>query len=171
MRATAVKSNEIVGVAGFLYPGSHVDVQATIQLPGGAGSLTQTVLQDVEVLTAGQTIEPDPQGKPQQVDVVTLLVSSEDSQKLQLASTQGTIQFVLRNGTDQTVNKELRPARLDQLVALPAKPAAPVRVRSAKPAPTQPRYVLEVIEGTKKTVHKFDEPVAKDSGSKEQGTE
>jgi len=78
---------------------------------------------------------------------------------------------VLRNGTDQTVNKELRPARLDQLVALPAKPAAPVRVRSAKPAPTQPRYVLEVIEGTKKTVHKFDEPVAKDSGSKEQGTE
>src|SRR5215470_11621958 len=57
MRATAVKSNEIVGVAGFLYPGSHVDVQTTIQLPGGAGSVTQTVLQDIEVLTAGQTIE------------------------------------------------------------------------------------------------------------------
>ena len=82
MRATAVKSNEIVGVAGFLYPGSHVDVQATIQLPANGGTLTQTVLQDVEVLTAGQTIEPDPQGKPQQVDVVTLLVSPEDSQKL-----------------------------------------------------------------------------------------
>jgi len=171
MRATAVKSNEIVGVAGFLYPGSHVDVQATIQLPGGGGSLTQTVLQDVEVLTAGQTIEPDPQGKPQQVDVVTLLVSPEDSQKLQLAGTQGTIQFVLRNGTDQTVNKELRPARLDQLVALPAKPVPPVRMRSAKPASTRPTYVLEIIQGTKKTVHKFDEPVAKDSGNKEQGTE
>src|SRR5215471_14758620 len=86
MRATAVRSNEIVGVAGFLYPGSHVDVLGTYNLPGGAGSLTQTVLQDVEVLTAGQTIEPDPQGKPQQVDVVTLLVSPDDSQKLQLAS-------------------------------------------------------------------------------------
>jgi len=166
-----VKSNEIVGVAGFLYPGSHVDVQATIQLPGGGGSLTQTVLQDVEVLTAGQTIEPDPQGKPQQVDVVTLLVSPEDSQRLQLAGTQGTIQFVLRNGTDQTVNKELRPARLDQLVALPAKPVPPARMRSAKPAYTRPTYVLEIIQGTKKTVHKFDDPVAKDSGNKEQGTE
>ncbi|HKU24669.1 MAG TPA: Flp pilus assembly protein CpaB, partial [Candidatus Sulfotelmatobacter sp.] len=104
MRATAVRSNEIVGVAGFLYPGSHVDVMATINVPGNSGNLTQTVLQDVEVLTAGQTIEPDPQGKPQQVDVVTLLLTPEDSQKLQLASTQGTIQFVLRNGTDKEVN-------------------------------------------------------------------
>src|ERR1019366_6610183 len=85
MRATAIKSNEIVGVAGFLYPGSHVDVLATINMPGNVGNLTQTVLQDVEVLTAGQTIEPDPQGKPQQVDVVTLLLTPEDSQKLQLA--------------------------------------------------------------------------------------
>jgi len=171
MRATAVKSNEIVGVAGFLYPGSHVDVQTTIQLPGGAGSVTQTVLQDVEVLTAGQTIEPDPQGKPQQVDVVTLLVSPDDSQKLQLASTQGTIQFVLRNGTDQTVNKDLHATRLDQLVSLPAKPVPPVRVKSGKPAPARPTYVLEVIEGNKKTVHKFDQAIARNSVNKEQGTE
>src|SRR5437868_8830181 len=90
MRATAVKSNEIVGVAGFLYPGSRVDVLVTYTPPtntaGASGPLTQTVLQNVEVLTAGQTIEPDPQGKPQTVNVVTLLVSPEDSQKLQLAS-------------------------------------------------------------------------------------
>jgi len=56
MRATAIRSNEIVGVAGFLYPGSHVDVLCTITLPNNAGTVTQTVLQDVEVLTAGQTI-------------------------------------------------------------------------------------------------------------------
>jgi len=129
------------------------------------------VLQDVEVLTAGQTIEPDPQGKPQQVDVVTLLVSPEDSQKLQLASTQGTIQFVLRNGTDTTVNKNLRPARLDQLVELPAKPAPVIRARASKPVAARPTYVLEVIEGTKKTVHKFDESVAKEPVAKVQGTE
>jgi pilus assembly protein CpaB len=166
MRATAVRSNEIVGVAGFLYPGSHVDVLATINQPGNAGNVTQTVLQDVEVLTAGQTIEPDPQGKAQTVDVVTLLLSPEDSQKLQLASTQGTIQFVLRNGTDKT-NVNLNPSRLDQLVA-PAKPPAPPRVRSAKRVvvAAQPTYVLEVIQGTKKTVHKFDE-----ISKKEQGTE
>src|SRR5215472_843697 len=114
MRATAVRSNEIVGVAGFLYPGSHVDVLATCNLPGQTGSVTQTVLQNVEVLTAGETIEPDPQGKPQQVNVVTLLLSPEDSQKLQLASTQGTIQFVLRNGIDKK-NLDLHPTRVDQL--------------------------------------------------------
>jgi pilus assembly protein CpaB len=169
MRATAVRSNEIVGVAGFLYPGSHVDVLATYNLPGvggPAGSLTQTVLQDVEVLTAGQTIEPDPQGKPQQVNVVTLLLSPEDSQKLQLVSTQGTIQFVLRNGTDKT-NVDLHPTHVDQLIAS-AKPPAPVATKKTgkrvAPPPSKPVYVLEVIQGTQHTVHKFGE------GEKEQGT-
>jgi pilus assembly protein CpaB len=156
MRATAIKSNEIVGVAGFLYPGSHVDVLATINMPGGAGNLTQTVLQDVEVLTAGQTIEPDPQGKPQQVDVVTLLLTPEDSQKLQLASTQGAIQFILRNGTDNTKNADLHPARLDQLVATVKPPAPAVKVGRRIPVVSRPTYVLEVIQGTKTTVHKFD---------------
>lgn len=159
MRATAVRSNEIVGVAGFLYPGSHVDVLATYNLPGTAGSLTQTVLQDVEVLTAGQTIEPDPQGKPEQVNVVTLLLSPDDSQKLQLASTQGTIQFVLRNGADKK-NVDLHPTRVDQLIAIVKPPAPVVRKSGQQHATTTPPksvYVLEVIQGTKHTVHKFDE--------------
>ena len=138
-------------------------------MPNNGGNLTQTVLQDVEVLTAGQTIEPDPQGKPQQVDVVTLLLTPEDSQKLQLASTQGTIQFVLRNGTDKDVNKNLLAARLDQIVPMP-KPPAKVRTKSGKIVAARPQYVLEVIEGTKKTVHKFDES-GNDTGKKEQGTE
>lgn len=160
MRATAVRSNEIVGVAGFLYPGSRVDVLVTYTPPtttgGSSGPLTQTVLQNVEVLTAGQTIEPDPQGKPQTVNVVTLLVSPEDSQKLQLASSQGTVQFVLRSGVDQK-NVELRPTRLDQLSGeRPAPPAAP-----GKKAPrrvevaSKPVYVLEVIQGTKRTEERF----------------
>jgi len=160
MRATAVRSNEIVGVAGFLYPGSHVDVLATYNLPGGAGPITQTVLQGVEVLTAGQTIEPDPQGKPQQVSVVTVLVSPEDSQRLQLASSQGTIQFVLRSGADRA-NVNLRPTRLDQLAAIekpPAPPSPPAR-KAAKPAAPvkgQTLYVLEMIQGTKRTIEKFE---------------
>src|SRR5205807_9330755 len=115
MRATAVRSNEIVGVAGFLYPGSHVDVLVTYTPPGaGNVPVTQTVLQDVEVLTAGQTVEPDPGGKPQTVNVVTLLLNPEDSQKLQLVSSQGAIQFVLRSGVDRK-SVELRPTRLDGL--------------------------------------------------------
>lgn len=165
MRATAVRSNEIVGVAGFLYPGSHVDVLATYNLPGMTGSVTQTVLQDVEVLTAGQTIEPDPQGKPQQVNVVTLLLSPADSQKLQLASTQGSVQFVLRNGVD-TKSVELHPTRVDELIAdaKPPQAAAPKRSRRIAVAPSGATYVLEVIQGTKSTVHKFGE------ASQEQGT-
>src|SRR5713226_5266046 len=163
MRATAIRSNEIVGVAGFLFPGSHVDVLCTINMPNNGGTITQTVLQDVEVLTAGQTIEPDPQGKPQQVDVVTLLLTPEDSQKLQLASTQGTIQFVLRNGTDKK-NVDLHPTRNDQWVAATKPPDPPKKTgKRIVASPSKPIYVLEIIQGTQHTVHKFDE------AQKEQG--
>jgi len=159
MRATAVRSNEIVGVAGFLYPGSRVDVMVTYTPPGGGsgGPVTQTVLQNVEVLTAGQTIEPDPQGKPQTVNVVTLLVSQEDSQKLQLASSQGVIQFVLRSGVDQK-NVDLHPTHLDQLAG--DKPPAPPPVAGKKmpkkiAEASKPVYIMEVIQGTKRTEEKF----------------
>jgi pilus assembly protein CpaB len=159
MRATAVRSNEIVGVAGFLFPGSHLDVLATYNPPGGSGSITQTVLQDVEVLAAGQTIEPDPQGKPQTVSVVTLLLSPEDSQRLLLTSTQGTIQFVLRSGADQK-KVAIDPTRLDQLVA-PEKPAPPPvtrrpRMLKAAPPPEPPAVSsVEVIQGSQRSVQKF----------------
>lgn len=160
MRATAVRSNEIVGVAGFLYPGSKVDVLCTFTPPGSTeGPMTHTVLQDVEVLTAGQTIEPDPTGKPQTVNVVTLLLNPEDSQKIQLASSQGNIQFVLRSGADQK-SVELKPTRLEQLAGLappPAPAAGPVK-RTARrtPPPKAPSlYVLEVIQGTKRSEEKF----------------
>ena len=157
MRATAVRSNEIVGVAGFLFPGSHVDVLATFTLPGSSGAITQTVLQDVEVLTAGQTIEPDPQGKPQAVSVVTLLLSPEDSQKLLLTSGQGAIQFVLRNGVDQK-KVEINPTRLDQLGPAAKLPVTPMRreARLTAPPPKLPQvYTLEVIRGNQLSVQKF----------------
>jgi pilus assembly protein CpaB len=160
MRAIAIRSNEIVGVAGFLYPGSKIDLLMSYTPPGGNNvPVTQTVLQNVEVLTAGQTIEPDPQGKPQSVSVVTLLLSPEDSQKLQLASGQGTIQFVLRSGADQKT-ATLRPARLDDLIpgGRPSPPvvAAPgVRHAPHKATPASPIYMMEVIQGTQRSVQKF----------------
>lgn len=157
MRATAVRSNEIVGVAGFLFPGSHVDVLATFTLPGGSSAVTQTVLQDVEVLTAGQTIEPDPQGKPQAVSVVTLLLSPEDSQKLLLTSGQGVIQFVLRSGVDQK-KLEINPTRLDQLGPSAKPPVTPMRRKAllTAPPPMLPQvYTLEVIRGTQLSIQKF----------------
>lgn len=153
MRAIAVRSNEISGVGGFLYPGSHVDCMLTFTPPGGKIPETRTVLQNVEVLAAGQTIEPDPQGKPQKVNVVTVLLTPQDSQKLQLASAQGNIQFVLRSGAD-TAQANLPPTNLDDLFGI--KQPQPVAAK-VKRTPRQPKpmYMLEVIQGTKRSEEKF----------------
>jgi pilus assembly protein CpaB len=132
-----------------------VDVLVTFTPPGGNMPATQTVLQNVQVLTAGQTIEPDPQGKPHTVNVVTVLVTPENSQRLQLASAQGNIQFVLRSGADQK-QAEIRPTRLDQLFPSD-KPVLVARaVKRTHAAPPAPMYMLEVIQGTKRSVQKFD---------------
>ena len=166
MRATSVRSNEIVGVAGFLFPGSHVDVLATFR-PTSANEepLTQTILQDVEVITAGQKIQPDPQGKPETVNVVTLLLSPEDSEKLLLATSQATIHFVLRNGADRE-KVDTKPVRLAELVS-GGKKKAPVeeekrpRKRMARaekpPSPKPPDfYTVEIIHGDKRTEETFE---------------
>lgn len=162
MRATSVRSNEIMGVAGFLFPGSHVDVLATFRLVGSDSPITQTVLQDVEVLTAGQRMQPDPEGKPQTVTVVTLLLNPVDSEKLLLASTQATIQFVLRSGADKE-RIDTKPVSMDELFAGLKKPPAPApaapRVRREAPKTAQKPpdfYTVEVIHGDKKSVEKFE---------------
>jgi len=163
MRATSVRSNEIMGVAGFLFPGSHVDVLATLRPVGSDSPITQTVLQDVEVLTAGQRIQPDPEGKPQTVTVVTLLLNPLDSEKLLLASTQATIQFVLRSGADKE-RPETKPVSMDELISGMRKPPVPApaagsRFRREAPrvAPKPPDiYTVEVIHGDKRSVEKFE---------------
>lgn len=156
MRAIAVRSNEISGVGGFLYPGSHVDCLVTFTPPGSKTPQTQTVLQNVEVLAAGQTIEPDPQGKPQKVNVVTVLLAPQDAQRLQLASGQGNIQFVLRSGADQT-QASLQPTRLDEIFGGERPPVVTKAVKHAPHQAPPPMYMLEVIQGTKKTEEKFQE--------------
>lgn len=161
MRATSVRSNEVVGVAGFLYPGSHVDVLGTFTVTGSSDPITATLLQNVEVLTAGTQIEPDPAGKPQSVNVVTLLLSPEDSQKLLMASTRSTIQFVLRNGADNG-KEPVKPTRLDELVA-GSKPPAPAQAPGHHAAtgkvvihPSQPPvYIVEIIQGQTRKEEKF----------------
>lgn len=158
MRAISIRSNDVVGVAGFLYPGSHVDVLLTFRPDGDAAPLTQTILQDVDVLTAGQTLEPDPKGRPQTVNVVTLLLSPRDAQKLVLATQQGSVQFVLRNGADQN-KPEQKPVLASQLMADVAPPAPRPHVAAAVAPPKAPRppefYTVETIAGEKHTVEKF----------------
>jgi pilus assembly protein CpaB len=156
MRATSVKSDEIVGVAGFLFPGSHVDVMVTFRSDGLPTPATQIVLQDVEILTVGQKTQPDPQGKPESVNVVTLLLTPQDSQKLVLASTQGSIQFVLRNGADHT-QVEATPVQVAQLAGVQhAAVTPPAAVMPARRLPMKQMDVVETILGDKRTTRSFE---------------
>ena len=155
MRAVSVSSNAVVGVAGFLYPGSHVDVLVTYRPPDQQNPITQTVLQNVEVLSAGQKIEADPRGNPETVNVVTLLLNPIDSEKLVLATSQGSIHFVLRNGVD-TASTTTPGVSVSELMTGKPKPKPVVRVAKVAKAPNF--YVVETISGTKKSTEKFEEP-------------
>jgi pilus assembly protein CpaB len=146
MRAISLKSDEIVGVAGFLLPGTHVDVLVTMHPANSPDPVTATVLQNVQILATGQKTEPDPEGKPTTATVVTLLVKPEDAQRVDLASTQGIVHFILRNGSDHEEFKG--PAALfSQLSGLPtdvpaAKPVRrPLQLVVAKP------YSVETFMG------------------------
>jgi len=152
MRATAVRSNEVVGVAGFLFPGSRVDVLVTYHSEQTSATATQIVVQDVEVLTAGQNVEPDPQGKPQTVSVVTLLLSPHDTQKVVLASTQGTIQFVLRNGADRG-HVASTPVAMAELAGQDAPAAKPARTSVSSSA--HHSYSVETVVGDKRQTINF----------------
>src|SRR5687767_1539318 len=104
MRAVSVRVNEVIGVAGYVLPGTRVDVVATASPnQSQADTTSKVILSNVQVLTAGTRMEQDQEkGKPMQVTVVTLLVNPEQSERLALASTEGKIQLALRNPLDQT---------------------------------------------------------------------
>src|SRR5271166_4392014 len=108
MRASAVRVDEVVGVAGFVIPGMRVDVLVSGNPPGptnSQGVQTQTLLQNIQVLSAGTDIQKDAEGKPQQVQVVNLLVTPEQAETLSLASNTLKIQLVLRNPLDTQMAK------------------------------------------------------------------
>jgi pilus assembly protein CpaB len=100
MRAVSVRVNEVVSVAGFVTPGTRVDVLLTGTPGAGGDQETTTVLQNVAVLASGHTLERTSTGEAQNTAVITLLVSPDDAQRLTLASTQGHIQLALRNPLD-----------------------------------------------------------------------
>jgi pilus assembly protein CpaB len=159
MRAVSVRVNEVVAVAGFVTPGTRVDVLLTGNTPGVAEALTTTVLENVEVLAAGQKLQRSAQGEPQTVPVITLLVSPEDTQKLIMASNEGRIQLSLRNPLD-TSEENLAVLRDSSLYRMggPAVDPKPTRsrVRRVAAAPKPPSmYVVEMIKGDKRDEAKF----------------
>jgi pilus assembly protein CpaB len=163
MRAAAVKVDEVVGVAGFVTPGMRVDVLISGNPPGpvdpAQGPKVKTLFQNVQVLSAGTDIQRDSEGKPQQVQVVNLLVTPQQAELLSLASTQTHIQLVLRNPLDTQV-AEVPGSALMHLYADPnakpvVKPAALPR-RVTKTLPQSRLYLIEVFNGSKRTEEKFE---------------
>lgn len=173
MRAVAVRVNDLVGVSGFVLPGMRVDVIIAGSPPGGSGAATgtmsKTILQNIEVLSAGPKFQRDAEGKPISVPVVNLLVTPEQAEALTLASNEMRIQLVLRNPLDKGVAKTpgtdianlfsgSEPVHTTQAAPHVARTAVrtyrPVTAK-AHPAPADP-ILVEVISGTKRTELKFD---------------
>ena len=102
LRAVSVRVNEVIGVSGYVLPGTHVDVVATVSpTDRRTDTTTKVILTNVQVLAAGTKIERDTErGKPIAVNVVTLLVNPEESERLTLAANEGKIQLALRNPLD-----------------------------------------------------------------------
>ena len=160
MRAMSVRVNEVVSVAGFVLPGTRVDVLLT-GTPGGNGDQqTTTVLENVAVIAVGPHLERNSSGEPQSSPVITLLVSPDDSQRLTLASTEGRIQLVLRNPLD-TRQQDLNSVSTGSLyrrgsAPIPVAVTKPRPKRTAVEAPPAPTvYSIEVIRGNKKDEQKF----------------
>ena len=160
MRAIAVKVNEVVGVAGFVVPGAHVDVVATVDLKGD--TTTRTVVSNLQVLASGTRYDQQEakDGKPIPTTVVTLLATPEDAERVTLASTDGKLLLVLRNPLD-IAPTSTPGVHLASLMGPPAQPpiekaykgrrmvvAAPVPPPPPSPPPP---YTVETIRGAKRT--------------------
>ncbi len=170
-RAVALRVDEVVGLAGFVSPGMRVDVLVAGNPPGEQnrlGTLSRTVLQNIEVLSAGQKIEKTADGKPEAAQVVNLLVTPDQAEVLNLASIETKVQLVLRNplDTQEEITQgasiaglfggliQQRPAGSGLPSPLPLRRVvSPVSIRRDVDVTT-----VEVFTGTKKTEQKFETP-------------
>jgi pilus assembly protein CpaB len=174
MRAVAVRVNDIVGVAGFIGPGTKVDVLIAGVPPGQQapnGPKVKTLLQNIQILSAGQNIQKDAEGKPVVVPNVNMLVTPEQAEILSLASNETRIQLILRNPLDTESSKtngvavsalfgDAKPpaaaaaprARVVAALVKPPAPAAPPKVV------VLPVYQIEVFNGPQRSEAKFAHP-------------
>jgi|ERR1700728_618865 len=167
MRAVSVRVNEVVSVAGFVGPGTRVDVLLTGTPNGSGESQTTTVLQNVAVIASGHTLERSASGEPQNTPVITLLASPEDAERLTLASMEGKIQLSLRNPLD-THSDPVDPANAKGLykgstpvAVAPRVHIHPVTQKTPTPPPSSVISV-DVYKGDKKTVVPLPEQNADD---------
>lgn len=157
-RAAAVKVDEVVGVAGFVTPGMHVDVLASGNPPGmpnsTQGTVTKTLLQNIEVLSAGTDIQKDAEGKPKQVQVVNLLVNPDQAELLSLAGNETKIQLVLRNPLDTQIAKPPETS-MAQLFSDGNAPLPRSTSTGRRRVQHSDVYLVQVINGSKQSESKF----------------
>lgn len=173
MRAFAVHVNEVMGVAGFAVAGMHVDILVSGTPPGaadGVGAVAKTLLQNIQILSAGQNYQKDAEGKPVIVQVVNLLVTPGQAELMNLATDQK-IQLVLRNPVDQEIVNTPgasaaslfqggagRMPRLAAPVGPPPPPRMPEMSPVAEPLHAAARPVtVEVFSGSKRTESSFQD--------------
>lgn len=162
MRAVSVKVNEVVGVAGFVVPGTHVDVMVTLRREQERDSITRVVVSDVQVLTAGTRYDQEKarDGQPIPTSVVTLLVTPQDAERVALAASEGTVMLTLRNPMDRkrTETTGIRTAGLLGQAPAPqpiVKTVANRRIATPAPVPVAaaaPKiYTVEAIRAAKRS--------------------
>lgn len=157
MRAVSIRVTEVVSVAGFVTPGTRVDVLLTGNPDGSGDQETTTVLQNVAVLASGQKLERNSNGEAQNTAVITLLVSPDDAERLTLASSQGHIQLALRNPLD-TKQDDVASQNSKGLYKNGVPVPTPVRMpvhhvitpKAAPPPPASTGVSVEVYQGEKK---------------------
>jgi len=133
MRAVAVRVNDVVGVAGFIVPGSRVDIILSGSPTSGNIEMAKVILENIQVLAAGQNVASDDNGRPMNVQVVTLLATPEQSEALALAGIDGRIQLALRNPLDLE-EKKPNAIRKEHLYMGVSGSGTPILA----PAPAQP---------------------------------
>lgn len=158
-RAMTVKVDDVVGVSGFVQPGSFVDIVAVINpIQGSQGPISKIVLQNIKVLASGPKIDsPQNQREPSHVGAVTVLVTPEQAEKLVLATNEGRLQLVMRNYTDQEDTRTAGANKSTLLNGEPANitpPANSEKTVEAKPVTPKPR-----IKRTNLVAERIEKPV------------
>ena len=154
-RAMTVAVNEVVGVSGFIMPGTLVDIVVVITPPQGSGQdgmISKIVLQNIKVLASGQNIDKPQNARETEraIRAVTLQVTPEQAEKLALASSEGRLQLVMRNSVDQAdeqtagANKRsLLSGERAMIAPEPGAATAPKAAPSSAIRRTAPRPVRE----------------------------
>jgi pilus assembly protein CpaB len=158
MRAMSVAVNDVVGVAGFVQPGTVVDVLWTGATEGAGGSqVARTILENIRVVATGQKLDQDKQAQSPAAPVITLLVTPEQAGQLALASGQGRIQLALRNTIDSTRTDPPSVYSAAFLGGAPpgTKPVVGLRPAWRAMARAPSLHPIEVLRGGKRELNSF----------------